>query len=235
MSKAHPVDLRFEDVSRHFRGPDTSFALRDIRLTIGAGETVLMVGPSGSGKTTLMHLAAGLDRPTKGRVLVGRKCISEMGEGARATWRGQTIGFVFQHHFLPGGWRCVDVVAAPLIWSQGMDATKARRKAGEWLDRVGLEDQARQRVECLSGGQRQRVAVARALVTEPALILADEPTAQLDHDSAEMVIGLLCDHTAESGATMVIVSHEDQPGDWRADRHVVLLEGRIIAEVPAEE
>lgn len=216
--------LVFERVARRF---GSVVALDRVDLAIGAGETVLLVGPSGSGKSTLLNLAAGLDRPDTGRVVVDGTVVSDLGEGARSRWRAAHLSFVFQSHLMPPRLAAWEVVAMPLLWTAGLGVAKARAYAMAALDRVGMAGEARRAVGQFSGGQRQRVAVARALARSAPLILADEPTSQLDADTARLVVDALVDHRAATGAAMVVVSHEQAAEQWQAARRVVIAGGRL--------
>jgi len=219
--------LEFRGVSRTFRGGDAPFSLSGVDFAIPLGRTASISGSSGSGKSTFLNLAASIDRPDSGAVLCRGESISDASESRRAAWRAGTVGFVFQHHHLPSGMRCVDAVAAPLLWAKGVSPAVAIERAHGLLRSVGLEAFARQSVERLSGGQRQRVAVARALVAEPALVLADEPTAQLDRGTATRVVDLLRAYAQRPGVSMMVVGHENQPGDWGATMQLSLDGGRL--------
>lgn len=214
----------FERVVRRFGGVT---ALDGVDLVVGAGETLLLVGPSGSGKSTLLNLAAGLDRPDAGRLVVDGTDVGALGEGARSRWRARHLSFVFQSHLMPPRLAAWEVVAMPLLWTAGLGVARAKAAALAALDRVGLAADARRAVGQFSGGQRQRVAVARALARNAPLILADEPTSQLDGDTARLVVEALVEHRAATQATMIIVSHEQAAEQWHAARRVVLSGGRL--------
>jgi putative ABC transport system ATP-binding protein len=220
--------ISIRSASKVFAGRGSSPVLHDIQLDVAEGEILLLTGPSGCGKTTLLNLMAGLDRPTSGSVLVGGEDIGRMRESDRATWRAETIGYVFQHHLIPPGQTARDSIALPLIWHQRTTVSGARRLAMDWLERVGLADLAHHRVERLSGGQRQRVAIARALSAAPTLLLADEPTAHLDNETGDEITAILREESVETGTTMVVVSHEHTPDDWGADRSYTIEGGRLV-------
>jgi putative ABC transport system ATP-binding protein len=228
MTGRQGVSLSIKSLGRRFGRASQGAVLESVSLEVAEGEVILLTGPSGCGKTTLLNLLAGLDRPTSGRLLVGRDDVGRMREGDRAVWRAETVGMVFQHHLIPPGQTALDSVALPLVWNQGTSIPGARRIAMWWLDRVGLGDVADERVERLSGGQRQRVAIARALAPNPLLILADEPTAHLDMETGYQITGILREHAQDSGATMIVVSHEHAPEDWGAHRAFTLSAGRLV-------
>jgi putative ABC transport system ATP-binding protein len=204
-------------------------ALRDIDLTIDRGEFVAVVGPSGSGKSTLMHILGCLDVPTAGRFRLSGEDVADLDEGALADIRNRRIGFVFQQfNLLPylSAWRNVEL---PLVYA-GLDPPERKRRALDALGRVGLGDRAQHRPGELSGGQQQRVAIARALVTEPDLLLADEPTGNLDSASTADVLGLLHDVHGQ-GRTVVLITH-DADVAARAER-IVRIEDGLVHEAEA--
>jgi putative ABC transport system ATP-binding protein len=212
---------------RYDSGPVSVEAVRGIDLTVRAGEYVAIIGPSGSGKSTLMHILGCLDTPTAGSYQLAGIDVSAMNETALAAVRNERIGFVFQQfHLLPTlpAWRNVEL---PLMYS---GTAKAERKARSLraLHRVGLGDRVDHRPGELSGGQQQRVAVARALVTEPALILADEPTGNLDSKSTDDVLALLADLHA-SGRTIVLITHDAEVAA-AAQRTVRIADGVITTD-----
>ena len=209
MRAERPAVIRLEAVTKVYRaGPLEVAALRGVSLTIEQGEYVSVMGPSGSGKSTLMHILGCLDVPTGGRYWLSGEDVSGMDEAALAQVRNRHIGFVFQQfNLLPSmtAWRNVEL---PLVYA-GVSRAERKARALEALERVGLGDRVHHRPGELSGGQQQRVAVARALVGEPSLILADEPTGALDSTSAADVMGLLADlHRA--GRTLVVITHDPE-------------------------
>jgi putative ABC transport system ATP-binding protein len=201
-------------------------ALRDVSLTIERGEFVAIAGPSGSGKSTLMHILGCLDVPTSGRYLLAGRDVSTLSEDDLAKARNERIGFVFQQfNLLPSLTACRNV-ELPLAYA-GVPRSERRARALEALARVGLADRVEHRPGELSGGQQQRVAVARALVTEPALILADEPTGNLDSVSSADVLALL-QELHRQGRTVVLITHEHDVAE-AAQRVVSIRDGRITA------
>ena len=202
------VVLQARDVHKSFRqGPVTLDVLQGINLEVRAGERVAIVGASGSGKTTLLQLLGGLDEPTSGHVLVDGQDIHELGEEARGNLRNRAVGFVYQFHHLLPEFSALENVAMPLLVRR-MKTSEARARASALLERVGLGERLDHRPYQLSGGERQRAAVARALVTEPRLILADEPTGNLDGVNAESVFTLLLELNRERRTSLVVVTHD---------------------------
>jgi putative ABC transport system ATP-binding protein len=200
-------------------------ALRGVSFTIPAGDYVAIVGPSGSGKSTLMHLLGGLDRPTSGRLSIGGRDIGSLSQHELARLRNETIGFVFQSFHLLARTSAVDNVALPLVY-RGIGARERRAKATETLERVGLGHRLDHRPNQLSGGEQQRVAIARALVTDPDVLLADEPTGNLDTTNGQAVLALLEQLNVERGVALVIVTH-DREVAGRANRQIVMRDGLI--------
>ena len=201
-------------------------ALIDVSLEVDDGEFVAIVGPSGSGKTTMMNVLGCLDRPTSGEYFFDGVAVSELDEDELALVRGRAIGFVFQNYSLLPRTTAVENVATPLLY-QGVAREERVDRARAALRRVGLEDRDAHRPSELSGGQRQRVAVARAVVTEPRMILADEPTGNLDSQSGREIIALLRELNA-AGRTVVLITH-DLDVAAAAGRQVLLRDGRIAA------
>lgn len=231
---AHPVVRRpvidVEDVWKTYRtGSLEVDALRGVSLTIDPGEYVAIMGPSGSGKSTLMHILGCLDVPTSGRFHLAGDDVSGMSEEALAHVRNKRIGFVFQQFNLLASlnaWRNVEL---PLLYA-GVDRLERRRRAIGALERVGLGDRVDHRPGELSGGQQQRVAVARALVTDPDLILADEPTGNLDSVSAHDVLGLL-DELHDGGRTVVLITHDGDVAE-RSGRVMRIRDGQFGDAAP---
>jgi len=222
------MTVQASDVTRTYELDGVSVpALRGVSLEIAAGDYVAIVGPSGSGKSTLMHLLGGLDRPTTGRLVIGGRDVSGLSAPEMAKLRNETIGFVFQaFHLLPRT-TAVDNVALPLVY-RGLSARQRRARATAMLERVGLGHRLHHRPNQLSGGEQQRVAIARALVTDPSVLLADEPTGNLDTVTGEAVLTLLEELNATSGVALVLVTH-DREVAARASRQIVMRDGVIVS------
>jgi putative ABC transport system ATP-binding protein len=213
---------------RYGQGATAVDALRGVDLSIAAGEMVAVMGPSGSGKSTLMHLLAGLDRPSAGTVQIAGQDITKLKEAALTRLRRDRIGFVFQGFNLLPTLTAEENVALPIRLA-GRPNGAAQARIANLIDRVGLTDRKRHRPAELSGGQQQRVAVARALVTEPAVVFADEPTGNLDSRSSADVLGLLRDAASDFGRAVVMVTH-DARAAAEADRVLFLADGLMVAE-----
>jgi putative ABC transport system ATP-binding protein len=219
--------VSLQGVSRTYRlGSVEVPALVDISLDVADGEFVAIVGPSGSGKTTMMNILGCLDRPTSGRYLFDSVPVADLSDDQLALVRSRSIGFVFQNYSLLPRTSAIDNVAAPLLY-QGVSAAERRRRAQAALERVGLADRIHHQPSELSGGQQQRVGIARAIVTEPRMVLADEPTGNLDSHVGAEVMALLRELNA-SGRTVVLITHEEAVADG-ADRKISLRDGRVAA------
>jgi lipoprotein-releasing system ATP-binding protein len=234
MSQDAPL-VELIDVTKAYEAPDGRLAppvLAGISLAVGAGETLAIVGPSGSGKSTLLNIIGTLDRPTGGRVLLEGEDLSALDDEGLAAVRNRRIGFVFQlHHLLPQCTALENVLVPALATGKAVTPeTEARGR--RLLERVGLKDRMTYRPGHLSGGERQRVAVARALINQPGLLLADEPTGSLDRAASENLERLLLELNREEGVTLIVVTHAQHLASGMA-RVMELRDGRLAALEPA--
>lgn len=218
------IDLR--RTWKDYETPSGSFtALHDINLRIKAGEFVAVVGKSGSGKSTLLNILAGIDRPTRGEVVVAETSLGSLSESQLAEWRGRTIGLVFQFFQLLPTLTVAENVMLPMDFAEIIPAGQRQLKALELLERVGIADQADKLPAALSGGQQQRAAIARALANDPPILMADEPTGNLDEATRTSVLDLFAKLNAE-GRTIVMVTHERDISNYTS-RQVTLVDGQI--------
>ncbi len=225
----HPI-LEARNVHKSFRqGPVTLEVLQGINIAVAPGERIAIVGASGSGKTTLLQILGGLDRPTSGHVLVDGKDIHEQSEQERGALRNRALGFVYQFHHLLPEFSALENVAMPLLVRR-MRVAEARSRAQRLLERVGLGQRLDHRPDQLSGGERQRAAVARALVTEPKIVLADEPTGNLDGTNAESVFALMLELNRELKTSLIVVTHDMRLAS-RMER-IFAIEGGVLTERP---
>lgn len=213
---------------RYQQGADTVVALDVVDLSVAPGESVALVGRSGSGKSTLLHLAGGLDRPDAGEVRLEGRDLGRLSVGERARLRRREVGFIFQFFHLVPGLTVAENVELPLLLDKRRDR---RRRIPELLDRLGIGHRAQHQPGQLSGGEMQRTAIARALVAEPRLVLADEPTGNLDSTSGATILDLLSEIVVDSGAALVLVTH-DESAAARTDRTLHVRDGRLEASQP---
>jgi putative ABC transport system ATP-binding protein len=219
---------KIENVTRVYTvGKVETQALRGVNLTIDSGEFMALVGPSGSGKTTLLQLLGCLDRPTSGRVIINGKDVSQLNRDQRADMRRGTIGFIFQFFALIPTLTAYENIEMPLLLN-GHSASERRARVTELLETVGLGDRGSSRPDQLSGGQQQRVAIARALAVKPTMILADEPTANLDTPNGQQVMETMTRLNKETGVTFVFATHD--PRVIQYARRVVTLRDGLVAE-----
>ena len=205
--------------------------LHGVDLVLRRGEFSALIGPSGSGKSTLLNLIGLLDQPTGGRVFIGGEETGTLGDADLTQLRGRAIGFVFQHHYLLPEFTALENVMMPVLAARGRPDEEMRGTAAELLDRVGLTRWRDHKATQISGGQQQRVAIARSLAMKPALVLADEPTGNLDTKSADGVFDVLREINETSGTTFLIVTHDPRLAQ-RCDRIVELVDGRIVSDRP---
>ncbi|MFC6644236.1 ABC transporter ATP-binding protein [Granulicella cerasi] len=226
-----PPLLQAEGLTQRFASPGANTAalelFRQLSLTVEEGEMVSVVGESGAGKSSLLHLLAALEKPSEGSILIGGRDITQLSAAASSAFRNTEIGYVWQFHYLLPEFSALENIALPLL-ARGVAQKEATSRAKEWLARVGLADRAAHRSGELSGGEQQRISIARALVTEPKLLLADEPTGDLDNTTAESVFTLLQELHRERRLTSVLVTH-NLDFAARCDRSLRLVRGQLVA------
>jgi lipoprotein-releasing system ATP-binding protein len=221
--------LNCSNVSKSFNeGGLAVDVLRDIDLNIQAGEQIAIIGSSGSGKSTLLHLLGGLDNPTTGQIWINGKQINKLNSAKRAILRNQNLGFVYQFHHLLQEFTALENVAMPLLIG-GYSSKQAKEKAADILIKVGLETRLQHKPGEMSGGERQRAAVARALVTNPKCLLADEPTGNLDQRTADKVYELMLDLNKTVGTSLILVTHAPDLAK-RMDKILRLVNGKLVEE-----
>jgi putative ABC transport system ATP-binding protein len=215
------------------KGVTAVTALDEVNVQVAAGEFVAVMGPSGCGKSTLLHLISGLDQPTSGRVVLEGRDLAQLSDGDLTALRRRKIGFVFQFFNLIPVLGAAENAALPLVLD-GVKPSEAHRQAEDWLQRVGLQERLNHLPHQLSGGEQQRVAIARALASEPALVLADEPTGNLDTRAGDDIASLLRQISNRWGRTVLIVTHDPRIAAY-ADRILFLKDGRIVDETKLSE
>lgn len=224
--------IRLNDVCKYYQMPGfTVKALEHVSITIGEGEFVALVGPSGSGKSTLMNVLGCLDIPTGGEYWLDGKNVMRLSDSRLAVLRNQTLGFVFQSFNLMGNLTALDNVALPAKYRR-MSGRASRAMAAEAIERVGLGDRAKHLPKELSGGQQQRVAFARALICRPRVLLADEPTGNLDSKTGKEILDLICELNRQ-GMTVILVTHDEAVATV-AGRKVEILDGKIVQDIRKE-
>ena len=218
--------LQCQNLAKHYADGDLeTHVLSDINLTVNKGDRLAIVGSSGSGKSTLLHLLGGLDSPTAGQITVQGQDINALSVNALSSLRNQSLGFVYQFHHLLPEFTAVENVAMPLLIA-GDEPKQAREQAEKLLTKVGLSHRLAHKPSELSGGERQRAALARALITKPACLLADEPTGNLDHHTAESIFDLIMELNESMGTALVIVTHDVNLAA-RMDRTLTLIDGQL--------
>jgi putative ABC transport system ATP-binding protein len=225
--------IQAENLTKVYGAGDTAIvALDHVKLTVNPGEFVAVMGPSGCGKSTLLHLLGGLDRPTDGNVSIDGQLLAKMSDNAVTQLRRRKIGFVFQFFNLIPILSSIENASLPLLLD-GSNSAKTKQKAIEWLTKVGLGHRLASRPDQLSAGQQQRVAIARALITDPILVLADEPTGNLDTKSGDEIASLLKQVAKEWGRAVLMVTHDPRIAAY-ADRIIFLKDGKVVSETQLE-
>jgi putative ABC transport system ATP-binding protein len=224
----YSIDLR--QVTKTYEGSAGPFtALKGINLQVKEGEFVAIVGKSGSGKSTLLNMLTGIDRPTSGEVIAGQTAIHQLSEGKTARWRGRNVGIVFQFFQLLPTLTVIENIMLPMDFCKTIPVSKRKPRALKLLDQVGIAKQAYKLPAMLSGGEQQRVAIARAMANDPPIIVADEPTGNLDTQTATAVFQLL-QAQVSAGKTVILVTH-DRDLASQVNRTIALVDGRIVKEI----
>lgn len=222
----HKPLVSLTHVKKSYGTVTKAFALRDVSLSIESGEFVSILGPSGSGKSTLLNMLGALDRPSEGEVFIGGSSLSSLDSDGLAMLRQKHLGFVFQFHHLLPDFSAIENVLVPTWIVNGTAGLKDRREAEELLSRVGLEDFFHRKPGELSGGQQQRVAIARALARKRSILLADEPTGNLDTKNSQQVFELLRDFNRRDGITVIVITHDTRLARF-ADRIIEIVDGLV--------
>jgi|SRR5580765_828645 len=231
MKSGPGIIINFENVAKSYGGEDSVLALNGIDIELARGERIAVMGQSGSGKSTFLNIMCGLDAPTSGKVMFDGRDLAAMSDDERTRLRREQIGMVFQTFNLMPTLSGIENVSLPLRLN-GMAAGRSANRAGQMLERVGLTARSGHRPDEMSGGERQRVAIARALIFDPPVLLADEPTGNLDSHTGDEILHLLDNIHAEFGTTIVLVTHNEQAA-MHCERRVTLLDGRIVEDVIA--
>ena len=227
---SNPILLQCENLCKRYQeGSVQTDVLRDVSFSVAPGEMMAIVGSSGSGKSTLMHLLGGLDTPTSGDVVFNGKSLNGMSSSAKAELRNRELGFIYQFHHLLPDFSAMENVAMPLLIGKVAKA-EAEAKAMQMLSAVGLDKRAKHRPSELSGGERQRVAIARALVNTPSLVLADEPTGNLDARNADAIFDLLGELNVRQGTAFLVVTHDLHLAK-RLNRQMEMRDGQLTGDV----
>lgn len=233
-SSSSPSLIEIRDLSKSYlKGKTTITPLEGLSLDVPKGEFLALMGPSGSGKTTLLNLVAGIDSPTTGSLRISGRDVAQMSRGELTKWRSEHVGYIFQLYHLIPILTAYENVELPLLLTK-LSRRERKQRIETALDLVGLSDRAGHRPTELSGGQEQRVAIARAIVHNPELLVADEPTGDLDRESADSILALLHSLTKEHGKTVVMVTHDPKAAS-AADRTLHLEKGKLITPAGAEK
>ncbi len=223
--------VQMEKVGKVYGTKIQTRVLTDVTFTVQQGEFAAIIGPSGSGKSTLLNLIGALDKPTEGAVKIGGETLSGLDDEGLARLRRRYLGFIFQFHYLLPDFTALENVLMPFSVAHGAPTRQERKEAIELLERVGLKDRMNNRATDISGGQQQRVAIARALAGRKPLVLADEPTGNLDTENSNEVFALMRDFNLKDGTTFLIVTHDPNLAE-RTDRIISVIDGRIAHDVP---
>tara|TARA_R110002096_G_scaffold42144_22_gene113823 strand:- start:4190 stop:4918 length:729 start_codon:yes stop_codon:yes gene_type:complete len=228
-SKSQESYIRCRQLSKSYRkGQITVTPLEDLNLEVRGGEFLALMGPSGSGKTTLLNLIAGIDQPTSGELLIGDHNLATMSRSQLTKWRAGHCGYIFQLYHLVPILSAFENVELPLLLDKSLSRGQRRERVHAALELVGLSDRASHRPSELSGGQEQRVAIARAIVADPGLLVADEPTGDLDRKSGDQILDLLRELSGEHGKTIVMVTHDSRAAN-AAERTLFLEKGQLVS------